>query len=96
MISTLQINLALRRAFKDRYQKRETKAKISSKGEMVQNQIHIVTGKTTAATKNRPHQEKKEYTSGRAPSPETGYRHSWNREVLAMLRYSTSTVRMGF
>ncbi|KAK0476329.1 hypothetical protein IW261DRAFT_1421641 [Armillaria novae-zelandiae] len=93
MISTLEINRALRRAFKDRYQRRETKVNIPSKGEMVQNQIHIVTGKTSV-TKNRPHQERKE-SAGRAPSPEATYRHSWNQEVLAMLRYSTSTFRMG-
>ncbi|KAK0214383.1 hypothetical protein IW262DRAFT_1466123 [Armillaria fumosa] len=91
MISTLEINLALRRAFKDRYQKRETKAK----GETVQNQIHIVTGKTSVATKNLPQQERKESISGRALSLETSYRHSWNQEVMAMFRYSTSTFQMG-
>ncbi|KAK0437359.1 hypothetical protein EV421DRAFT_1028500 [Armillaria borealis] len=95
MISTLQINIALRRAFKDRYQKRETKAKASLKGETVQSSVSIVTGKTTAATTNRPNQEKKEPNAGRAPSPEKGYRHGWNQEILATLRYSTSTFRMG-
>ncbi|KAK0458377.1 hypothetical protein IW261DRAFT_687203 [Armillaria novae-zelandiae] len=57
MIHTLEINRALRRAFKDRYQKRETKANTSSKGETTQNQIHIVMGKTSVA-KNHPPREK--------------------------------------
>ncbi|PBK67998.1 hypothetical protein ARMSODRAFT_958530 [Armillaria solidipes] len=64
MISTLEINLALRRAFKNQYQKRETKAKTSLKGETVQSQVSIVTGKTTAATKKRLNQETKEPNAG--------------------------------
>ncbi|KAK0476355.1 hypothetical protein IW261DRAFT_1490824 [Armillaria novae-zelandiae] len=94
MISTLEINRALRRAFKDRYQKRETKANILSKGEIVQtaNQIHIVTEKPSVA-KNHPYEERKKSIA--APSPETSYRHNWNQEVMVMLRYSTSTFRMG-
>ncbi|KAK0214400.1 hypothetical protein IW262DRAFT_1300489 [Armillaria fumosa] len=95
IIYTLDITLALRRIFKNRYQRRDTKANISSKGETVQHQIHIVTGKTFVATKNRPHQERKESTAGRAPSSKTSYRHSWNQEVLAILCYSTSTFQMG-
>ncbi|SJL16523.1 uncharacterized protein ARMOST_20049 [Armillaria ostoyae] len=50
MISALQINIVLRRAFKDRYQKRETKAKISSKGETVRSQVSIVTENTSKHT----------------------------------------------
>ncbi len=47
MISTLQINVTLRRAFKDRYQKRETKARAALKGEPVQGSVSIMTGKTS-------------------------------------------------
>ncbi|PBK68031.1 hypothetical protein ARMSODRAFT_292388 [Armillaria solidipes] len=46
--------------------------------------IQILISSTATATKTRPHQENKESTAGRAPSPETGYRHSWNQEVLAI------------
>ncbi|PBK67962.1 hypothetical protein ARMSODRAFT_958517 [Armillaria solidipes] len=91
MISSLEINLAMRRAFTNLYQKRETKAE-TYEGETVKSQVSSL---TTAATKSRPNQEKKESIAGRAPSPETGHRYDWNQAVLATLRYSTSTVRMG-
>ncbi|SJL16489.1 uncharacterized protein ARMOST_20015 [Armillaria ostoyae] len=93
MISTLEINLALHCAFKNWYQKRETKSKTSLKGETVQSQVS--TGKTTAATKKRLNQEAKEPNTGRVPSPETSYRHGWNQEILATFRYATSTFQMG-
>ncbi|PBK67972.1 hypothetical protein ARMSODRAFT_958521 [Armillaria solidipes] len=74
MISSLEINLAMRRTFTNLYQKRETKAEASA-----------YEGET-----------KKESIAGRAPSPETGHRYGWNQAILArVIRYSTSTVRMG-
>ncbi|KAK0220847.1 hypothetical protein EDD85DRAFT_941871 [Armillaria nabsnona] len=85
MISTLHINVALRRAFKDRYQKRETKAKISPKGELVKSPVSIMTGKST--TKNCQNQEEKALNAGRAPPRRpvidtVGTRKFWQRFAL--------------
>ncbi|PBK68029.1 hypothetical protein ARMSODRAFT_1020060 [Armillaria solidipes] len=81
MISTLEINLALRSAFKNQYQKRETKAKTSFKGETVKSQVSIVTGKTT--TKKRLNQETKgpnaEHLPRRPVIDTVGARKFWQR-----------------
>ncbi|KAK0437385.1 hypothetical protein EV421DRAFT_1739098 [Armillaria borealis] len=68
-----KINLALRRAFKNQYQKRETKAKTSLKGETVQSQVSIVTGKTMAAKKKCLNQETKEPNAGNSGNASLRY-----------------------